>query len=81
MALFTISLKGLKLSTLYFYSAAGASTEINFTSGSAIGPNYPCKCDVFVEIGESANAEQTVANIISGSVGIDSFFLNGDIIS
>ena len=74
-----VPLTGLKPSTVYYYLAAGAATEFNFTSGAAIGASYPYTIGVFADIGESSNAAHTVSNMLAGASDIDSFLLNGDI--
>lgn len=74
-----VPLTGLKPSTTYYYLAAGASQEFNFTSSPGVGAFYPYTFGVFADIGESINADSTVIHMIEGSDKIDSYFLNGDI--
>ena len=76
-----VTLSGLLPKTKYFYrvgdAATGYSDEANFTSGN-VGPHYPYVIGAFADIGESANAEATVAHLLENS-DIDAFVLNGDI--
>ena len=74
-----VPLAGLAPATVYYYKVAGAGAEYSFTSSPGVGPIFPYTIGTFADIGESFNADETVQHMISGSAGIDSYLLNGDI--
>ena len=74
-----VPLTGLAPATVYYYKVAGGSEEFSFTSSPGVGAFFPYVFGVFADIGENNDAASTVAHMIEGSKGIDSYILNGDI--
>ena len=72
------TLTGLKPATTYYYKVSGGAAEYSFTSSPGVGAFYPYKIGFFADIGENADADQTVQHMVAGSASIDSYVLNGD---
>jgi acid phosphatase type 7 len=75
-------LTGLSTNTKYYYQAgsdAAWSQEFTFTSNPGIGPNIPYTFAVVADIGENANANNTITHVLASADTIDSVIIAGDI--
>ena len=76
------TLTGLKLNTPYYYvlgAADSQSSEASFNSSRGIGAVYPYTLAAIGDLGESANAQETVDHLVAGFAYIDAIAFNGDI--
>lgn len=85
--LHTVWLTGLPLNSTIFYvlgdAATGQTAEATFRSSPGVGSGpafYPYTTAFLADVGESANAEATVAHVASSlAAGVDSVVVAGDL--